>query len=297
MRKNFNIWLGEMKETIATWNYYVDFKKVYKNLEEVKVELNILNSLINEKNIEEKFKAIVTKYPDALKVIPILLAVRDSEIKVQDGKRLYDFDFIKMNYSVDQYALFMRNSGLFEMLQNHVINNLYDYALGIEVGLDSNGRKNRGGHLMEDLVESYLIKAGLVKGETYYKEMKLSEIEKEYKLDLSTLSNNGKTEKRFDYVFIGPCKEVYAVECNFYASSGSKLNETARSYKTLALESKGIKNFYFVWCTDGKGWIDARNNLEETYEAMDYIFNINDLENGAIENLVHLEKFVKKHIN
>ena len=297
MKKNFNDWLDEMKDSIATWKYYVDFKKVYKNLDDVKVELNILNTLINEKDIEEKFKSIATKYPDVLKVVPILLAVRDCEIKVIDGKKNYDFNFIQMNYSIDQYALFMKNSGLFDLLQKHIINNLYDYALGIEVGLDSNGRKNRGGHLMEDLVESYLIKAGLKKDKTYFKEMKLSEVEKKFHLDLSSLSNEGKTEKRFDFVFLGLMGEVYACECNFYASSGSKLNETARSYKTLALESKGIKNFNFVWLTDGKGWFQAKHNLEETYEILDNLYNINDLENGAIDNLVKLNSFINKHVD
>ena len=296
MKKDFDSWLSEMKDTIATWNYYVDFKKVYANLEKVKVELNILNSLINETNIEEKFKEIVTKYPDVLKVIPILLAVRKSKIQVQDADSHYVFDFIKMNYSIDQYTLFMRNSGLFELLQKHIINNLYDYALGIEVGLDSNARKNRGGDLMADLVESFLIKAGLVKNKTYFKEMTTSQVKEKFGFDLSSLTNNGEVEKKFDFVFVGLLGKVYACECNFYSSSGSKLNETARSYKTLALESKGIEDFNFVWITDGKGWESAKNNLKETYDILDNLYNIDDLENGVIDCLVNMKVFINKHI-
>jgi type II restriction enzyme len=169
MKRDFNSWLGTMKDSIASWTYYTDFQKVYENVNKIKVELNILNSLIGSKNIEQEFKDIVKQYPNVLVVVPILLAKREKEIKVNDAKEYYVFNFIKMNYTVDQYTLFMRNSGLFDLLQNHIINNLVDYVLGVEVGMDTNGRKNRTGDVMEDLVESYLLKAGLVKDKTILK--------------------------------------------------------------------------------------------------------------------------------
>ena len=290
--RDFNNWLSTMKDSIATWTYYTDFEKVYENVQKVKIELNILNSLIGSKNIEEEFKSIITEYPNVLRAIPILLAKREAEIKVQDTDGSYVFNFININYTVDQYALFMKNSGLFDLLQNHIINNLVDYVLGIEVGMDTNGRKNRTGHVMEDLVESYLIKAGLIKDKTYFKEMYASEVEKKFGLDLSKLSNDGKAEKRFDFVFINDTGIVFACECNFYGSSGSKLNETARSYKTLALESKGIKNFQFVWFTDGIGWNSAKHNLEETFDILDNLYNLDDLKNGALNTLVDSDKFI-----
>lgn len=159
--------------------------------------------------------------------------------------------------------------------------------------LDTNGRKNRTGDVMEDLVESCLIKAGLIKGKTYFKEMNASEIKSKFGIDLSALSNDGKTEKRFDFVFFGALNTLFACECNFYGSGGSKLNETARSYKTLAEESKRIPGFQFVWFTDGKGWISARHNLEETFDILDNVFNLNDLENGVIDNLVDSSKYLQ----
>lgn len=191
----------------------------------------------------------------------------------------------------------MRNSGLFDLLQNHIINNLVDYVLGIEVGMDTNGRKNRTGDVMKDLVESYLVKAGLIKDKTYFKEMNASEIKGKFGIDLSALSNDGKTEKRFDFVFIGAFNTLFACECNFYGSSGSKLNETARSYKTLAEESKRIPNFQFVWFTDGIGWVSARHNLEETFDILDTLFNLNDLENGVIDTLVDSSKYLQAKID
>lgn len=292
-KRDFNTWLSTMKDSVATWTYYTDFQKVFDNVQKIKVELNILNSLIGSKKIEEEFRNILTNYPKVLCVLPILLAKREAEIKVQDADGSYVFNFVNMNYSIDQYVLFMRNSGLFDLLQNHIVNNLVDYVLGIEVGMDTNGRKNRTGHVMEDLVESYLIKAGLVKGTTYFKEMQLSEIEKKFKLDLSKLSNDGKAEKRFDFVFVGAFATIFACECNFYGSSGSKLNETARSYKQLALESKGIPGFEFVWFTDGVGWNTAKNNLEETFDVLNNLYNLQDLEKGIVNDLIDSEEYIK----
>ena len=134
-------------------------------------------------------------------------------------------------------------------------------------------------------VEDYLIIAGLIKGETYFKEMKLSAIERKWDIDLSGISNQGKAEKRFDFV-VKKGKTIYAIETNFYTGGGSKLNETARSYKTIALEAKEIDGFAFVWFTDGAdGWKSARHNLEETFDVLDNMYCIADLENGIIERL------------
>ncbi len=284
MNRNFNDWLSKFKASISNYSYYVDFEKIYKNVDKVKVELNILNSLIGSKNIEEEFQNILIKYPETLECIPLLLAVRSREIFVKDEINEYLFKFDKMVYSIKDYIKFMRESGLFDLLQNHIINNLYDYVLGIEVGLDSNGRKNRGGHLMENLVESYIIKAGYKKDINYFKEMYLKDIEKKWNLDLSEMSGHNTSTKRFDFV-IKTDKQVYVIETNFYSSGGSKLNETARSYKMLAQESKKVDGVTFIWFTDGTGWISARKNLEETFNELETMYNIDDLDNGILNQL------------
>ena len=284
MKRDFKEWLKTFRNSICDYSYYVDFNKVYGNVETIKVELNILNSLIGSKNIEADFEKLLTDYPQILKCIPVLLAVRGREIYTIDGDGEYLFNFKKMNYSVEEYKMFMRKTGLFSLISDHVINNLVDYVTGVEVGLDSNGRKNRGGHLMENLVEDYLQKARLVKGTDYFKEMYISDIEKKWSIDLSNISNQGKAEKRFDFV-VKKGATIYGIETNFYSSGGSKLNETARSYKTIALEAKEIQGFAFVWFTDGQGWQSARHNLEETFDVMDNIYCISDMENGVVDTL------------
>lgn len=287
MSRDFNTWLAGFRDSIADYDYYIDFEKVHRNVDGIKVELNILNSLIDSKNIKEDFKALIKKYPEVLKCIPLLLAVRTNEIYCQDenGGHLYQFNFGKYppnSYAhYEHYTYFMEHTSLFDLLENHIINNLVDYATGVETGLDSNGRKNRGGHLMEDLVESFIKKAGFVKNVSYFKEMYIHQITDKWGIDLSAISNQGKMEKRFDFVVKTPTM-IYGIETNFYGSGGSKLNETARSYKTLATEADTIDGFTFVWFTDGKGWTSARHNLEETFDVMDNIYSIKDLEDGII---------------
>lgn len=290
MKRAFNEWLSNFRESIADYKYYIDFDKVHRNVDSIKVELNILNSLVGSKNIEADFTNLVKKYPETLKVIPILLAKRESEIYCQDQNLACSFDF---NYKdcahnshkfFNDYRYFMKETGLFDLLQNHIISNLVDYVTGVETGLDSNGRKNRGGHLMENLVEGYIQQAGFTKNETYFKEMYLSDIEQRWKIDLSAISNTGKTEKRFDFV-VKTDNKIYGIEANFYSSGGSKLNETARSYKNIAIESKSIDGFVFVWFTDGNGWKSAKHNLEETFDVLENIYSIADLENGIANEL------------
>ena len=287
MSRDFNAWLSGFRDSIADYGYYIDFEKVHRNVDNIKVELNILNSLIGSKNIEADFENLMRKYPEVLKCIPLLLAVRANEIYCQDenGGHLFQFNFGKYppnsHAHYERYKYFMRETGLFDLLENHIVNNLVDYATGVETGLDSNGRKNRGGHLMENLVESFIQKAGFVKDESYFKEMYIHHITDKWGIDLSAISNQGKTEKRFDFVVKTP-NMIYGIETNFYGSGGSKLNETARSYKTLALETDTIDGFTFVWFTDGKGWTSARHNLEETFDVMEHVYNINDMENGII---------------
>lgn len=283
--RDFNAWLGEFRSSIADYKYYIDFPKVFANVDALKIELNILNSLIGSRNIEADFENIIERYPETLKCIPILLAKREMDIFAMDEEGAFCYNFVARNYPISQYKIFMRNTGLFDLMENHLINNLVDYVTGVETGLDSNGRKNRGGHLMENLVESYLIQAGLVKDETYFKEMYIHEIEKKWNVDLSSISNNGSAEKRFDFVIKCP-NMIYGIETNFYSSPGSKLNETARSYKTITLETRDLDFFKFVWFTDGQGWVNARNNLKETFDVLDNLYNIKDLEDGVISKLI-----------
>ena len=279
--RDFDSWLSKFRLSISRYDYYVNFDKVVENVEKYKIELNILNSLIGSKNIEDDFEKIIEKYPETLKCIPVLLAVRGNEIYAQDEAGAFIYKFDEPSCSMEQYKYFMRKTGLFDLLANHIVNNLIDYVLGVETGLDSNGRKNRGGHQMEDLVENYIQKAGFKRDVNYFKEMYISDVSRKWNIDLSAVSNQGKMEKRWDFV-VKTDNCIYLIETNFYGSGGSKLNETARSYKTIATEMKSVTGAKFVWFTDGAGWKSAARNLEETFDVLDDIYSINDMQNGIM---------------
>ena len=108
MKRNFNEWFKTMRSSIANYTYYINFDTVYENAEVIKVELNILNSLIGSKDIEADFEKLVAKYPEVLKAIPILLAKRESEIFCMDEEGSILFEFSKKTQSIDEYKSFMK---------------------------------------------------------------------------------------------------------------------------------------------------------------------------------------------
>lgn len=294
MKRNFKEWFDTFKITIVDYKYFTDFDVVYNNVKKVKIPLNILNTLVGSKNIESDFDAIIIDYPIISECIPLLLAVRKSEIHVMENNEIIKYSFQKLDKEMDdetkrvrieEYKKFMRETGLFELLQNRIINNLYDYVTGVETGLDSNGRKARGGKLMANLLERYIREAGFEKNKNYFKELSTKKMSDKWGVDFSAISNNGKSEKRFDFVIKTP-EMIYVMETNFYGTNGSKLNETARSYKDLAKGIKTIDGVTFLWITDGVGWQKAENNLEETFDTMDHLYNIKDLEDGILGKVI-----------
>lgn len=282
MKRSFKELITNLKKTIVDYSYYVDFKKILKNIENYKIELNILNSLIGSKKIEKDFLNIIKKYPKTLKVLPLLLAVRKLEVPIFD-KKITVFNFKTKNMSDDDYLKFMKKCGIFNLINSNKIKCLFDYVLGIEVGLDSNARKNRTGKIMEKTVENFIKKTKHIE---YYSEMTQENILKKYDVNLNKLSTKQKImKKKFDFV-VKTTNHLYLFEVNFYNSGGSKLNETARSYKLLSDNIKKLEHVSFVWVTDGVGWRSATNNLKETHDKIEHLYTLKDLEEGVLLKII-----------
>ncbi len=284
MKQEFEELMNGLKKTVADYKYYTDFNKVEKNVKSHIRELNLLNSLIGSDNIEKEFLELINEYPKVIKVLPILLAVRKSQISVIDNKEMtIKFDGSE---SEDVYCKFMNETGLFDLVKEKKIKSFVDYVIGVEVGLDSNARKNRTGTTMENIVESYIKQVDNI---TYHKEMKKKEVADKFNINLDLLISGDEkseksAEKKFDFV-VKTEEKLYLIETNFYSSGGSKLNETSRSFKSLAQDIEKLDNVEFVWITDGVGWKTAKNNLKETYEVMEHLYTLSDLENGILGNL------------
>ena len=288
MKRSFEDIISNLKTTIAGFDFYTDFNKVFVNIEEISISLNLMNSLLNTGDeFEKRFISLIHKYPDVLKSIPILLAVRENKLPVLEKGNVEEYRFDKLSNEDESYLRFMDKTGLKELISKGKVKNLVDYVTGVEVGLDSNARKNRTGTAMETLVESYLTS---IPNLEVIRQASTKTIKEKFHFDgldnikLSDGSYSKKAEKRFDFA----CQYddvIYLIETNFYGSGGSKLNETARSYQELADQINKISGCQFIWITDGVGWRSAKNNLKESYEHQNHLLTIQDLE---FDNLIKL---------
>lgn len=265
MEKNFDLFMSQLKETNQTLDFFCDFGKIEANIEEIKLSLCMLNSLIGSTDLRKSVEAIWTRDKTAFSVLEILIAVRS-----KDKKKALDSlgHYVTLNSfldSIDGIMEFLNLTGLAEVLCKRKIKDLVDYVFGIETGLDSNARKNRSGKIMEAIIANIFNKYGV----TYRQEIYSNEWH-----DITQALGNDK--KRFDFVIETPQK-TYLIEVNFYSGGGSKLNEVARSYSDIAPKINAISGFEFVWITDGVGWKSARNKLQEAYGIIPSIYNLTNI--------------------
>ena len=263
MKEQFKTFLSQLSETNATLDYFVDFEKVKGNVRKIALKLNQLNYLIGKDNLEEAINDLYDENPKVFEVLDILIAVRNKNAKTFDntGKITLLENYFTSPKGVLEYIC---ETGLAGVFKNKEISNLVDYVFGIEVGLDTNARKNRGGDNMSKAVSLLFDREGI-----YYKK----EVNSTLFLDIESL---GVDVKRFDFV-IKTRKKTYLIETNFYNTGGSKLNEVARAYSEVAPKINQYENYEFVWITDGQGWLSAKNKLEEAYNTIPSVYNLTTL--------------------
>lgn len=257
----FEVFMSQLKDTNQTLGFFCDFEKISQNVRNIEISLNMLNYLIGKTDIEAAVNDIWQRDSSAFNVMDILIAVRDDGKKVIDS--LGECVLLKLLFTSPEGVVeFLNETGLTELLRSNRIKDLVDYVFGIETGLDSNARKNRSGHIMEDTVQAIFEEANIQFGKEVYSS--------EYPLLTEVL---GEDKKRFDFVIETPGK-VYLIEVNFYSGGGSKLNEVARSYSDIAPKINSVDGFEFVWITDGIGWESARNKLQEAFSIIPSIYNL-----------------------
>jgi hypothetical protein len=284
MQKDFNNLITTFKSSIKTWDYFVNWKKVFANASDLEITLNKLNYLLGKENLKEEFKKLYSSNPDIIKALPVLLAVRENKLEVFDKitKNSEFFDFSGIEKNPEKYYEFLEKSGLARLFQKDGVKNLVDYVMGVEVGLDSNGRKNRGGTLMEEIVESFIIELCNKNSFEYLSQARSTAIKSKWGVDVKV----DKSERSFDFAIFNPKnKKVKLFEVNFYNGGGSKLKAVCGEFKSLHTELKE-QNIDFIWITDGLGWFTTKRPLEETYNHNEYVFNLNMLEAGILDKLV-----------
>ncbi|MGI6588016.1 MAG: type II restriction endonuclease [Peptococcia bacterium] len=277
--------MTHLKDNIRTYDFFVAWEKVLGNVSEVEVPLNILNSLIGKDDLENKLKELIKSYPEIVSVIPLLIAVRETSIKVDDMGRAVEYSFVKRGKYTDEeinkIVYFASKSGLIKILADKSIKNLVDYYLGVEVGLDTNARKNRSGKAMEKLTEVYVRKICNKHGYNYIAQASVAEIKAEWGRNVPT----DKSNRRFDFA-IKAGENIYLLEVNYYSRGGTKLKSVAGEFKSLFELVKREPKVGFIWVTDGPGWLTAQHPLLETFNATDYVINIKMIENGLLEEII-----------
>lgn len=265
MEKNFDLFLSQLSETNATLDYFTDFEKVIHNTNKIAIKLNQLNYLIGKEDLHKAIKELYEENSKVFEVLDILLAVRKKD-KKKTLNANGEFVLLESYFSSLQGVIdYIEQTGLADVFRNKNVTNLVDYVFGVEVGLDTNARKNRGGENMAKAVALKFNGANI----PFRSEVNSTEFEE--------IKSLGQDLKRFDFV-IKTRNKTYLIETNFYNSGGSKLNEVARAYTDIAPKINQYEKFEFVWITDGQGWLTAKNKLGEAYSLIPSIYNLANLD-------------------
>lgn len=260
----FDVFLSQLKETNATLGFFTDFSKVSSSVAKIAVKLNQLNYLLGKDNLCAAVELVYNENPKAFEVLDILVAVRKKDKKLVLNEELQPVLLESYFNDVDSICKYIEGTGLGEVFRSKKITNLVDYVFGVEVGLDTNARKNRSGKLMAEAVAKVFAEANVV----YEEEVNST--------TFNDLKGLGKDLKRFDFV-IRKKDKIFLIETNFYNDGGSKPNEVARSYSDIAPKINANKKYEFVWITDGQGWLSAKNKLEEAYSIIPRVYNLTTL--------------------
>ena len=278
--------LGTLSDAIRTWDYFVNWDKVYKNVADLEVHLNIWNYLIGKENFDEEFRTLVRKYPEIVTAIPSMV-VRDGQnsqaFKVIQGETIDQFDFsasAKTDAEVERALNFVKASGLGRLFGDGGIKNFVDYLVGVEAGVDSNGRKNRSGSGMETILEEKIASLCDRRGWKYIDQASPEAIKHSWGIDFRT----GLSSRRFDFAVLAD-GQVSVIEVNIYNGGGSKLKATAGEFTTLhqSLDTTPAK---LIWVTDGKGWTTTSRPLRDAFDKVDFVLNLALIDAGCLEEAI-----------
>lgn len=286
----FQYLMDNLRPSLKLWDYFVNWEKVFSNTRALEVHLNLWNYLLGKDDFDTEFELLLSEHPEIVKAIPSMV-VRDGahsttyaiiknlqNLGAQD--LLFDFSSPADTPAKRLAALsFIRGSGLDRLFNKDGVKNLVDYVLGVEAGLDSNGRKNRSGTSMEAICRAFLSSFADEKGLELMEQATAPKIQKSWGFDVPV----DKSSRRFDFA-LSDKKKLVLIEVNFYGGGGSKLKATVGEYKGLhsVLAAGG---FEFIWITDGEGWRTTERPLQEAFDLIDHVWNLKMLNSGLLGDI------------
>lgn len=292
----FEYFMKSLKHTNRIYDFFIDWSKIFQHVENIEIELNILNYLIGKTNIKDEFIKLIDRHPEIVPIIPILIAVRDENLEILTNYKTPEWEYKNFSFEIkEKYSLqeindiveFCEKIGLLNLFQDRKIKNLVDYCIGLEVGIDTNSRKNRSGDIMESIIEWHLSNLCNKLKLEYISQATKSKIYKKWKLELPVDKNS----RKYDFAILSNSGRLILIETNFFSDGGSKLKSVAGEFQAL---DKFLKNHHivekFIWITDGIGWNSAKSSLYETYTNNDFVINTKMITDGVLEEIIKLQE-------
>ncbi|VVB53753.1 Type-2 restriction enzyme MjaIII [uncultured archaeon] len=266
--------------------FFVDWKKIRENVDSIKTELALWDSLINSKSIKSDYAKLIADYPEVLKTMPILLAIREVEFPVitdffspDEAIKTYNFSRKKgdtlTKEEVEEFTAFAEKSGVLPLFSN--VRNFHDYVMGVEVGMDTNARKNRSGDAMELAIKPLVEKLSKSMKFDFLFQRTFGHAQEKYGVSAPTELVNRKS----DFI-IHKGGKLVNIEVNYYSGSGSKPEEIVDSYINRRNELIS-KKWAFIWITDGDVWNTSHNQLKKGFDKLDYLLNLDFIKKGMLE--------------
>lgn len=278
--------LNTLVITNKTYAFFTDWKKARSYEDIYRDELALLGVLTNSQDPEAELKRLILSYPRINSLIPLLSAIRVKSTKKllfvldKDEKEDLEYNFSTVGVS-DEIATrsveFAVKSGLLSELCK--IKNHADYYFGVEVGLDTNGRKNRSGFAMEALVEPYISDLASKYGGRYLTQTNFENAAQIFNVTMPANQFN----KRGDFMLFINGKP-YNIETNFFDGGGSK-QEVINSYISR-MQDLNEAGWGFGVVTDGPGWHKNRNQVEHAYATIRHIYNLSMCEQSKLGEML-----------
>jgi hypothetical protein len=295
------IFTKSLLETNRGFNFYVNWERPATIVSQYNIELNTLNALVKNKNYDDDFKKIVKRFPTVINVLPALFALsKDERENLRKGKDVLkvvnidalEEDLLEYRFNIgeeenlteeeiDQYLDFTKKIGLKYLFTDLLEKHLVDYLIGCEVGLDSNGRKNRGGLAFELALEPIIVGIAEKYGiEVITQKQFKTLVQKGFDISDDIAS------RKADFILIKD-KTVMNIEANFFSGSGSKPEEIIDSYINRQGDLKN-NNIEFALVTDGKKcWgNEEKPQLLKGYRYLNYLLNFNMCKTGMLEEII-----------
>ncbi len=285
-KDSLDIFKSNLATTNRIWEYFTCHNSVHKRIDVFSELINYIGTVSTKEEFDLRFLEATNLNPKMIEATPLFTAVSDLKISViEEGiEKTFDFKSITNTECLE----FLDKVDFYKIFDSGEIS-LPSYFLGVAVGLDSNGRKNRGGKLMENFVKQKFLESNWTPGTQWMEQVKTSKIDELFNIDFVKTGSSVK-DKQLDFVLVTK-EHIYLIETNFFNSGGSKINSMLSRFKNMGENinvdyNSSTHQIHFLWITDGKKLTTDLGGLTDAYNNIELIMNIKNLEDNSLDLLV-----------